>query len=88
MAPESSREDPVLSRLRSAASRGALSHALLFTGPGDRLAAARFAAAAFQCTGGNRPCGVCPACRTEGELIGESGGFNPPDANDYEDTAD
>ena len=32
--------------------------------------------------------GVCPACRTEGELIGESGGFNPPDANDYEDTAD
>ena len=25
---------------------------------------------------------------TEGELIGESGGFNPPDANDYEDTAD
>lgn len=57
------REDPVLSRLRSAAGRGALSHALLFTGPGDRLGAARFAAAAYQCTGSNRPCGACPACR-------------------------
>ena len=69
MAPESSREDPVLSRLRSAASRGALSHALLFTGPGDRLAAARFAASAFQCTGQDRPCGVCPACRKVREDI-------------------
>ena len=69
MEPAASREDPVLSRLRSAAARGALSHALLFTGPGDRLAAARFAAAAFQCTGGNRPCGVCPACRKVREGI-------------------
>ena len=34
-------------RIRSAASRGALSHALLFTGSGDRVAAARFAAAAM-----------------------------------------
>ena len=42
MAPAS--PDPVLSRIRAAAARGALSHALLFTGPGDRLAAARFAA--------------------------------------------
>lgn len=57
------RETAVLSRLRSAAARGALSHALLFTGPGDRTEAARFAAAAFQCTGQNRPCGACPACR-------------------------
>ena len=65
MAPAAPREDPVLSRLRAAAARGALSHALLFTGPGDRVGAARFAAAAFQCTGpaGGRPCGVCPACR-------------------------
>ena len=65
MAPAAPREDPVLSRLRAAAARGALSHALLFTGPGDRLAAARFAASAFQCTGQDRPCGVCPACRKE-----------------------
>ena len=69
MEPAASREDPVLSRLRSAAARGALSHALLFTGPGDRLAAARFAASAFQCTGQDRPCGVCPACRKVREDI-------------------
>lgn len=69
MPPAAPREDPVLSRLRAAAARGALSHALLFTGPGDRLAAARFAASAFQCTGQSRPCGVCPACRKVREDI-------------------
>lgn len=62
-------EDPVLSRIRAAAGRGALSHALLFTGPGDRLAAARFAAAAHQCAGPSRPCGVCSACRKVREDI-------------------
>nr|WP_325211382.1 DNA polymerase III subunit delta' [uncultured Oscillibacter sp.] len=63
--------DPVLSRLRAAAARGTLSHALLFTGPGDRLAAARFAASALQCTGPekDRPCGLCPACRKVREDI-------------------
>ncbi len=63
--------DPVFSRIRAAAARGALSHALLFTGPGDRLAAARFAASAFQCVGPerDRPCGVCPACRKVREDI-------------------
>ena len=63
--------DPVYSRIRAAAARGALSHALLFTGPGDRLAAARFAASAFQCVGPerDRPCGVCPACRKVREDI-------------------
>ncbi|MDE6456762.1 MAG: DNA polymerase III subunit delta', partial [Dysosmobacter sp.] len=71
MVPAASREDPVLSRLRAAAARGALSHALLFTGPGDRPAAARFAAAALQCTGParSRPCGACPACRKVREDI-------------------
>ncbi len=54
---------PVAVRIREAAGRGTLSHALLFTGPGDRLAAARFAAAALECQGTDRPCGVCPACR-------------------------
>lgn len=62
-------EDPVLSRIRAAAARGTLSHALLFTGPGDRLGAARFAAAAFQCTGPGRPCGACPGCRKVREDI-------------------
>lgn len=63
--------DPVLARVRAVAARGALSHALLFTGPGDRLGAARFAAAAFQCAGpeGERPCGACPACRKVREDI-------------------
>ena len=55
--------ESVAARIREAAGRGALSSALLFTGPGDRLAAARFAAAAFQCRGERKPCGVCPACR-------------------------
>lgn len=32
--------------------------------------------------------GRCPTCGAEGVLVGESGKFNPPDANDYEDTAD
>jgi hypothetical protein len=50
--------------MREAADRGRLAHALLFTGSGDRVAAARFAAAAMECTAGSgRPCGVCAACR-------------------------
>ncbi len=56
--------DPISTRIREAATRGTLSHALLFTGSGDRLSAARYAAAAMECAGaGARPCGVCPACR-------------------------
>jgi DNA polymerase III delta prime subunit len=57
-------EDPVAARIREAATRGTLAHALLFTGSGDRMAAARYAAQAMECTGeGAKPCGVCPACR-------------------------
>ena len=57
-------EEPAAIRIREAATRGTLSHALLLTGSGDRMSAARFAAAALECTGeGSRPCGVCPACR-------------------------
>ena len=56
--------DPIAARVREAATRGTLSHALLFTGSGDRLATARYAAAGLECTGeGTRPCGVCPGCR-------------------------
>ena len=44
--------------------RGALSHALLLSGAGDLAAAARYAAAALECTAEQgRPCGVCDACR-------------------------
>ena len=57
-------EEPAAIRIREAATRGTLAHALLLTGSGDRMSAACFAAAALECTGGeSRPCGVCPACR-------------------------
>ena len=62
-------QDPAAARIREAATRGTLTHALLFTGGGERTAAARFAAAALECTGeGTKPCGVCPACR---KVIGD-----------------
>ena len=50
-------------RLRAAAKRGALPHALIFSGGGDRAAAARYAAAALECTAADKPCLSCPACR-------------------------
>ena len=50
--------------LRAAAARSALSHAYLITGGEDRTEAARFAAAALECTAGaGRPCGQCRNCR-------------------------
>lgn len=55
--------DPAARRIREAAGRGTLSHALLLTGS-NALDAARYAAAAMECQGaGEKPCGVCPACR-------------------------
>ena len=54
-------------RIREAAGRGTLSHALLFTGSGDRAGLARYAAAAMECTADRgQPCGVCAACRKVG----------------------
>ena len=50
-------------RLRAAAANGALSHALIFSGSGDRVSAARYAAAAMECTAAQKPCLACPACR-------------------------
>ena len=40
--------DPIARRIREAAGRGTLSHALLFSGSGDRIAAAQYAAAAME----------------------------------------
>ena len=58
------RDEEVARQLRVWATRGALPHALILSGEGDRLAAARLAAAGFQCTAeGERPCLACPACR-------------------------
>ena len=63
-------KDPGALRIREAARRGTLSHALLFTGNGDREGLARYTAAAMECTAdGGRPCGVCSACRKAGEDI-------------------
>lgn len=43
-------QDPAVIRIREAAARDTLSHALLFTG-GEPMPAARFAAAALECEG-------------------------------------
>lgn len=50
-------------RIRAAAKNGALSHALIFSGAGDRLAGAHYAAAALECTAHERPCLACAHCR-------------------------
>lgn len=56
-------EDPRLAeRIRQAARGDALGHALIFSGPGDLVRAARFAAAAMECQGSDRPCGQCGPC--------------------------
>ena len=58
------------SALRAAAARNALSHAFLLTGSAGAPEAARFAAAALECTAEEgRPCGVCRACRKVREGI-------------------
>ena len=56
-------EPRLTERLREAAGRDALGHALILSGQGDLAAAARFAAAALECQGENRPCGLCGPCR-------------------------
>lgn len=56
--------EPRLSRrIREAAGRDALGHAAILSGQGDLSAAAKFTAAALQCRGADKPCGVCPDCR-------------------------
>ena len=62
--------EPACLRIREAARRGTLSHALLFTGSGRREEAARYAAAALECSApGAKPCGVCEGCRKVRENI-------------------
>lgn len=56
--------EPKLSqRIREAANRDALGHAVVLSGKGNLEAAAQFTAAALQCRGADKPCGVCPDCR-------------------------
>ena len=61
--PAISGEPRLSRRIREAAGRNALGHAAILSGQGELAAAARFMAAAFQCQGGDKPCGVCPDCR-------------------------
>jgi len=57
-------EEPRLAqRIREAARRDALGHAVILSGQGDLLRAARFLAAAMECEGEGRPCGQCAPCR-------------------------
>ena len=50
-------------KLRAAAKTGHLSHAIIFSGNGDKTEAARYAAAAMECQSeGDKPCRVCRAC--------------------------
>ncbi|MBE6972166.1 MAG: DNA polymerase III subunit delta' [Ruminococcaceae bacterium] len=51
-------------RVRTMAMHGALPHALILSGTGDRAAAARFVAAAMQCSAKeDKPCLSCSQCR-------------------------
>ena len=51
-------------RLRGACAHGRLTHALLLCGGAERLTAARYAAAAMECTAPEgKPCLRCEACR-------------------------
>lgn len=51
-------------KLRAAAKSGHLSHAIIFSGFGDKMEAARYAAAAMECQSeGDKPCRLCRACR-------------------------
>jgi len=57
-------EDPRLAqRIRQAAGRGTLGHAVILSGQGDLPRAARFLAAAMECEASDKPCGQCSACR-------------------------
>ncbi len=55
--------DSALARVKEAATRGTLSHAIAITGAGDRLSAARYCAAAMECTDPReKPCLKCLQC--------------------------
>ena len=60
----------IVRRIRAFARNGALPHALILSGSGDRVSAARYAAAAMLCTAAdNKPCLACNQCRKAMENI-------------------
>ena len=67
MIPES---DPLARQVRLLARREAIPHAVILTGSGEPLSAARYIAAAMLCrSDGDRPCLRCAACRKVTEDI-------------------
>ena len=56
-------EERLAARVRLLAERHQLSHAIILTGHRDLPAAARYLAAAMECTGDHPPCGACSPCR-------------------------
>lgn len=70
MAQLLSEKDPLARRVRRLAQHGNLPHAIILSGTGDRLSAARYIAAAMLCRSeGDRPCLRCAACRKVAEGI-------------------
>ena len=64
MAQRIAESDGLARQIRRLAQHGALPHAAILSGSGDRLGAARFFAAALICRSeGERPCLRCAACR-------------------------
>ena len=64
MAANMTENSIAVGRIRAFARRGALPHALILSGSGDRPEAARYAAAAMLCSdAGDKPCLQCNQCR-------------------------
>ncbi len=55
-------DERIAARVSEAAANGTLSHAIILSGQGDLLSAARYIAAAMQCREAKRPCRSCSAC--------------------------
>ena len=70
MAQLMAENDPLARHVRQLAQHNSLPHAIILSGPGEKLGAARYIAAAMLCrseTG--RPCLSCPACRKVAQSI-------------------
>lgn len=63
MATETFAKTELARRIRAAAARDALGHAVILSGGGSLTAAARYLAAAMECGEENRPCLHCVHCR-------------------------
>ena len=69
MATTAPLQESFIRRVRSAAASHTLSHAIILTGTGDLVEAARFVAAAHLCRESGAPCLTCNSCRKVREGI-------------------